>query len=537
MLNTPFIPVDEDPDFHINGCEEGWPNEQESGDDEPFPAEKGDGEDTQQSFHTSFSSYSQQRRDGRPERPNPWHAVSQPSLLRHNMIERKPTMQSTQYFQQYVEPESLVKGYERRRREFLASNPELEENEDLKIEMGWYWTKKRHTKKQEDAGMSSFAATIPEGIFDAPQTGTSAGGEFIPPSFEGAISEASSCTLRNETPETEEESKELIGPIELVEWIPSQKHQQIMAMYCVDSDDEGSGPLSRASTYQPPLTIERSSKEKWEASSHSSLDTDTTTTQQRLKWAQTTLVASPLRKRKFEGSDREQSDFEIDKVEETPPPSSKRSRFSLSSSNMDSIPETPTHSQNRRQYVPSSDIDEDDLSSISSEDTPVRTTERRTWKSKIATPKISASRSNRKVSLNEFRELPLLPERSLSEILMARFGGSITSTSTPERNVPGGVEYSTPSAATSTPKASPSLFSDNEQFQNAFNIAFNSWMSEHGESMVQAAVQAAVEKEMQKMTAARDVDRGIAKETVNERRDEEVVEVQDSQGWTDDDEL
>jgi hypothetical protein len=55
--------------------------------------------------------------------------------------------------------------------------------------------------------------------------------------------------------------------------------------------------------------------------------------------------------------------------------------------------------------------------------------------------------------------------------------------------------------------------------------------------MVESAVREEV-KEMHKMTVVRNVDWGMVKEeTVKERRDEEVVEVEDSQGWTDDDEL
>jgi hypothetical protein len=489
VLNTLFIPLDEDPNLNINDCEESW--------DELFPAEKGDLEDTQRSFHTSFSSYSQQRRNGRSERPNPWHAVSQQSLPRHATTEREASTRSTQYFQQYVEAEALVDRYQRRRREFLTSDPEL-----------------AYTSARAHQALSSEA--------DEQEA-------YIPTVFNRTLSEASSCTLRNETPETEEGSKELTVPVELVEWVPSQKHQQIMAMYDTESDIEDNVSQTGSLTDDHNQNNHNSAKSR-EMNDRCSVDIEPTSTPERLNRIQSLLTSEPSRKRKFEGPDAlEQSDLEVYKVEETPPPSKKRSRLSLSSSNMESVPEAPTSSLRRgRYYVSSSDIDEDELSSISSEDTPVRATERRTWKLKLTTPKISASRSNRKVSLNEFRELPLLPETSLSEILRARFGRSATSTPTRRPKIP--LEYSTPSTAT---LASPSSFSDS-QFQYVFQSAFDDWMEGHGRKIVEVAVQKAVKE----MMAARHVDGGMAKEErVKERRDEEVVEVEDSQGRTDDDEL
>jgi hypothetical protein len=60
------------------------------------------------------------------------------------------------------------------------------------------------------------------------------------PSTERYQSDDSSSTLRNETPEPEKESQVLTRPVELVEWIPSQKHMDTLAMYETGSDIETS---------------------------------------------------------------------------------------------------------------------------------------------------------------------------------------------------------------------------------------------------------------------------------------------------------
>jgi hypothetical protein len=178
--------------------------------------------------------------------------------------------------------------------------------------------------------------------------------QYLVPSFNRTQSEASSCTLRNSTPTPDPESQPLDGPVELVEWVPSQKHEQVMAMYEEAWDNESTAGTSPAAS----------------------------------------------RKRKSEvldlSSDRAHSIEEIE-IAETPSP--KRRRLSLPSSWVDRIPETPTPSQNRaRTSVPSSDVDDSDISDTSPA---IRSRELGT---------INTS-SSRKISLSEFREPLQLPEK------------------------------------------------------------------------------------------------------------------------------
>jgi hypothetical protein len=128
--------------------------------------------------------------------------------------------------------------------------------------------------------------------------------------------------------------------------------------------------------------------------------------------------------------------------------------------------------------------------------------------------------SSRKFSLSEFREPSQRPEKPLSTILQARYGCSTTST--PTRSIQTTLEQS----------ISSTQFSD-ERFQKAFNVAFDNWMSQHGKNIAQRVIENAV----QEMVDERMVKVDVQEEVKREERYEEVTLVEDSQGYTDDDEL
>ncbi|KAH8760191.1 hypothetical protein BGZ57DRAFT_858561 [Hyaloscypha finlandica] len=287
--------------------------------------------------------------------------------------------------------------------------------------------------------------------------------QYLVPSFKRTQSEESSCTLRNSTLTPDPASQLLDGRVELVEWVPSQKHEQVMAMYEEAWDNESTAGTSPAA----------SRKRKSEA-----LDLS---------------------------SDQEHS-VEEKEVAETPSP--KRRRLSWPSSWVGHIPETPTPSQNRaRTSVPSSDVDDSDISD--------------------ASPAIQSREfgpmntySSRKISLSEFREPPQLPEKPLSAILQARYGRSTTTT--PTRSIQTSVEQ----------LASSTQFSD-ERFQKSFDVAFDNWMSQHGKNIVQRGIEDAVNG----MIDERMVKVDVPEEVKREKRYEEVTLIEDSQGYTDDDEL
>lgn len=127
---------------------------------------------------------------------------------------------------------------------------------------------------------------------------------------------------------------------------------------------------------------------------------------------------------------------------------------------------------------------------------------------------------SRKISLSEFHEPPQLPEKPVSAILQARYGRSTTTT--PTRSIQTSVEQ----------LASSTQFSD-ERFQKSFNVAFDNWMYQHGKNIAQRAIENAVNE----MIDERMVKVDVQEEVKREKRYEEVTLVEDSQGYTDDDEL
>jgi hypothetical protein len=287
--------------------------------------------------------------------------------------------------------------------------------------------------------------------------------QYLVPSFKRTQSEASSCTLRNSTPTPDPASQPLDGPVELVEWVPSQKHEQVMAMYEEAWDNESTAGTSPATS----------------------------------------------RKRKSEALDLSSDQgHSVGEKEIAETPSPKRRRLSLPSSWVDPIPETPTPSQNRaRTSVPSSDVDDSDISDASP-----------AIRSRELGPTNTCS--SRKISLSEFREPPQLPEKPLSAILRIRYGRSTTTS--PTRSIQTSVEQLT----------SSTQFSD-ERFQKSFNVAFDNWMYQHGKNIAQRAIENAVNE----MIDQRMVKVDVQEEVKREKRYEEVTLVEDSQGYTDDDEL
>jgi hypothetical protein len=349
------------------------------------------------------------------------------------------------------------------------------------------------------------------------------------PSSEGYESDDSSCTLGNKSPEAEKESRALTKPVELVEWAPSQKYMDTLAMYETGSDIETSSGNMKGEARGRPA------------------DNSGWSTQQQPIWGG--LIETFLKKRKH--STVAQGVEEAEQIAET---SSLRRKLSHLSPHTESILETPSTShtmtsRSTRTEVPSSDID--DMSSISSvEETPV----------KLKRGGESWRLPTRKVSLNQFRELPQLPEKNLTEILRARYSASTT----PTLNVQGAFKNST-SSTTTTNKPStlgrstasdstltPGSLSADERFDASFRSAFGEWMDEHGKGIVEAVVKEAVEKEMKrgvKNAARKAVENTCVKERTKRSKErewslevavdteEEETEVEDSQGYIDDDEL
>jgi hypothetical protein len=349
------------------------------------------------------------------------------------------------------------------------------------------------------------------------------------PSSEGYESDDSSCTLGNKSPEAEKESRALTKPVELVEWAPSQKYMDTLAMYETGSDIETSSGNMKGEARGRPA------------------DNSGWSTQQQPIWGG--LIETFSKKRKH--STVAQGVEEAEQIAETP---SLRRKLSHLSPHTESIPETPSTShtmtsRSTRTEVPSSDID--DMSSISSvEETPV----------KLKRGGESWRLPTRKVSLNQFRELPQLPEKNLTEILRARYSASTTLTlnvqgafknstsSTTTTNTPSTLGRSTASDSTLTPGS----LSADERFDASFRSAFGEWMDEHGKGIVEAVVKEAVEKEMKrgvKNAARKAVENTCVKERTKRSKErewslevavdteEEETEVEDSQGYIDDDEL
>jgi hypothetical protein len=266
--------------------------------------------------------------------------------------------------------------------------------------------------------------------------------QYLVPSFNRTQSEASSCTLRSSTPTPDPESQPLDGPVELVEWAPSQKHEQVMAMYEEAWDNESTAGTSPATS----------------------------------------------RKRKSEALDLSSDQgHSVEEKEIAETPSLKRRRLSLPSSWVDQIPETPTPSQNRaRTSVPSSDVDDSDISDASPA---------------IRSRKLGTinTYSSRKFSLSEFREPPQLPEKPLSTILQARYGHSTTSTLT--RSIQTSLEQSISSTQFSDERFQKAfnVAFDNWMSQHGKNIAQrvieNAVQKMIDERMVKVDVQEEVKRE------------------------------------------
>lgn len=296
------------------------------------------------------------------------------------------------------------------------------------------------------------------------------------PSTEGYQSDNSSCTLGNERPEAEKESQALKRSVKLVEWVPSQKYMENLATYNTGPDIEtSSGNIQKKARDRP-------------------VDNFGMGMQHQPIWGG--LVETFSKKRKH--STVEQGTEEPEEIAETSDP--KRKRLPHLSPQLESIPKTPTPShtmtsQSPVTEIPSSDID--DGSSISSvEDTPMKPKRRGTLK----------TATTRNVSLNQFRELPQLPEKNLTEILRARYSSSTT----PTRNIQAALRNLTSStlstdnpstlARSTASKSTPASgsFSDDERFEASFRSAFGEWMDKHGKGIVEAVVKGAVEREMKR---------------------------------------
>jgi len=397
-------------------------------------------------------------------------------------------------------------------------------------------TKLRHPYSFEISKLSDFSLALKAFAFPKPtyklvRSSVSVAREHIDsPRSEGYQSDDSSCTLRNETPEPEKESQALTRPVELVEWAPSQKYMDTLAMYETRSDIETSSRNMKREARDRPV------------------DNFGMSLQQQPIWGG--LIETFSKKRKH--STVAQGTEEAEKIAETS--DLKRKRLPHLSPQLEAIPETSSTSQtmtsrSTRIEVPSSDVD--DMSSVSSfEYTPVKP--KRGDESQTA--------PTRKVSLNQSRELPQLPEKNLTEILRARYSASTTPTrniqaasrnstsSTPTTNTPSTVGRFTASKSTLTPDSLP----NDERFEASFRSAFGEWMDEHGKGIVEAVVKEAVEKQMKRgvKKAARKVveNTGVKERTKRSRErewsvevavdtEEEETEVEDSQEYIDDDEL
>ncbi len=308
------------------------------------------------------------------------------------------------------------------------------------------------TPKLSDFSLAPEALSSPEPACNLVGSRTSVEREQIDsPSTERYQSDDSSCTLRNETSEAEKESQALTRPVELVEWVPSQKCMKDLAMYDTHPD------------------IGTSSKNHKEKARGRPVDNFGMSKKHQPIWGG--LLETFSKKRKQSSVDQETE--EPEDIAETSDP--KRQRLPHHSPQLESIPETPStshtmNSQSSRTEVPSSDID--DMSSISGvEEASVKPKRVRTMK--------KAPMKN--LSLNQFSELPQLSEKNLTEILRARYSASTT----PTRNIQPALRNSTSSTlSTNTPSTlgrsfayncplTSGSFSDDERFEASFRSAFD----------------------------------------------------------------
>lgn len=250
------------------------------------------------------------------------------------------------------------------------------------------------------------------------------------------------------------------------------------------------------------LRNETPDREEWEVVTNVSLSPGASTTSKKRSQSSPIVSSSP-------------EHFSVE-IEDSPSP--KRIRSSMPGEWVDNIPE-------------------------SSDSSPVIVRSRQIGTMKNRSPTNAVSHSTGKVSLNEFRELPQLPEQPLSAILQARLERSRSGI---PRKVENPLEQSPGAGMTDT------------RFQSAFQTAFDNWMSTHGRDIVQAAVEKAVQKQMAEkrkqeglestryelcivdgqIVMVEEAAKGESQEPVKvEKRYEDVAVIEDSQGYTDDDEL